>query len=538
MPPGRFALLRRALTGRLISALLQLFNGLGSWHKPDAARFAARAVPMVEGAQTVLANLTSTYVASVASDALQQPVAPPPIPRTARLRLRQVDPQEVYQRPFTEAYTALADGKTLDEALGRARVRLREVAEGDMQQVYSESSRAAMQGLREDQRPTGWRRVPVGQFTCAFCLVAATQRYRIEELNPIHPGCVPAGTKVRAYGVLGATRRRYSGELTVVTTATGDQISVTPNHPILTDRGWIPASRVRPRDYVLNSSGAQWMTGGGPYESHRPALAEDVWRSLAMTFGFVQVPLSAEDFHGDGSEGEVDVVRTDGYFAAVGNAQAVQTCGERQLVPAEVGRVEFSLTSVSAPLIPGRLPSRRSRMSGSGLRSSLLGGHLCGAHATGVRAATAGNVGILEPSGHDVARDTPSVSDDVFSETVFDVVGSQFASRVSNISRVDFAGHVINFQTRSGRYEAYNHIIHNCDCVVEPILGPVEDRIIEPELLERVHAAVKELTGVEDRGARAVDYRKLLVDMTKDHGELGPMLVHPRHDFQGPIRGG
>lgn len=189
MSPERFAFLRRSLSGRLILMLLGLLNGLGSWHRPDAQRFAAQAVPLVEGAQAALATLTSNYVASVASEALRRPVAPPPIPRTARVRLRLVDPLEVYQRPFTDAYRAFADGKQLDEALGQARVRLREVAEGDLQQAYAESSRAAMRGLREDQRPTGWRRVLIGPVNCAMCVVASTQLYLVKDLHPIHPNC-------------------------------------------------------------------------------------------------------------------------------------------------------------------------------------------------------------------------------------------------------------------------------------------------------------------------------------------------------------
>ena len=263
MNPERFALLRRALSGRLISALVRLFDGLGSWHRPDAQRFARQAVPMVEGAQTSLATLTSNFVAFQASVVLRTTVAPPPIPRTARARLRFVDPTEVYQRPFVEAYTALADGKRLNEALGRARVRLREVAEADLQQTYAEASRAAMQGLREDQRPTGWRRVLQGAESCAMCVIASTQRYHIADLNPIHP---------------------------------------------------------------------------------------------------------------------------------------------------------------------------------------------------------------------------------------------------------------------------------HCDCTVEPIYGPIEDRVIEPQLLEQVHAAVRDLTGVEDRGSRAVDYRHIMTQIINNHGETGPMLSRPGDRFQGPIR--
>lgn len=189
MNPARFAFLRRSLTSRLIVALTRMFDGLGSWHRPDAQRFAASAVPMVEGAQAALANLTSNYVASVASEALRRPVAPPPIPQTARARLRLKDPAEVYQRPFVEAYTALKDGDQLDKALGKARLRLREVAEGDMQLTYAHASRAAMDGLPEKQKPSGWKRVLVGNYNCALCIIASTQRYHIKDLNPIHPQC-------------------------------------------------------------------------------------------------------------------------------------------------------------------------------------------------------------------------------------------------------------------------------------------------------------------------------------------------------------
>jgi hypothetical protein len=187
--PDVFASLRRSLSSRLILALTRMFNGLGSWHRPDARRFVATAVPMVEGAQTALASLTSNYVASVASEALRRPVAPPPIPQPARARLRLVDPAEVYQRPFIEAYTALRDDQRLDQALGKARLRLREVAEGDMQLVYAHASRAAMEGLPPDQQPSGWRRVLQGSTSCAMCVLASTQRYHREDLNPIHPYC-------------------------------------------------------------------------------------------------------------------------------------------------------------------------------------------------------------------------------------------------------------------------------------------------------------------------------------------------------------
>lgn len=79
-----------------------------------------------------------------------------------------------------------------------------------------------------------------------------------------------------------------------------------------------------------------------------------------------------------------------------------------------------------------------------------------------------------------------------------------------------------------------NPIHGGCDCFVEGIWGPDPGQVIAPDLLEQVHAAVQDLTGKADRGAREPDYRELMVQMTAEHGELGVLLVRPRDHFTGP----
>ena len=82
------------------------------------------------------------------------------------------------------------------------------------------------------------------------------------------------------------------------------------------------------------------------------------------------------------------------------------------------------------------------------------------------------------------------------------------------------------------RYHAGDLLpIHpGCNCTVAP-LGPGEgvDQVIDPDLLERVHAQVEAMTGDVDRGARAPDYRKLMV--VREHGEIGPVLTWKQHEF-------
>lgn len=72
-----------------------------------------------------------------------------------------------------------------------------------------------------------------------------------------------------------------------------------------------------------------------------------------------------------------------------------------------------------------------------------------------------------------------------------------------------------------------------CDCSVAPLApGEAVSQVIDPDLLEAAHNQVETLTGIADRGGRAPDYRKLIV--TREHGEIGPLLTWDGQHFTGP----
>ena len=190
MTPEQFAVLRRNLSERMILTLVRLFLGLGSWRDADADEFIAQAVPLIQGGQRSLAALTAAFVAAQASEALGTTIAPPGVPDDEAIELRVgIDAEAVYRRPFATVYNALAKGKNLTTAVELGRARLEQIAEMDLQQTYARASRAAMQGLPSDARPRFWRRVLTGLENCALCTIASTQRYTVEDLNPIHPNC-------------------------------------------------------------------------------------------------------------------------------------------------------------------------------------------------------------------------------------------------------------------------------------------------------------------------------------------------------------
>lgn len=69
----------------------------------------------------------------------------------------------------------------------------------------------------------------------------------------------------------------------------------------------------------------------------------------------------------------------------------------------------------------------------------------------------------------------------------------------------------------------------NCDCRIEPVYGDAPD--LDPALLERALVAADQLTKRPGAHRSAADVVALVDAMTPPHGELGAMLVNPRHEF-------
>lgn len=72
-----------------------------------------------------------------------------------------------------------------------------------------------------------------------------------------------------------------------------------------------------------------------------------------------------------------------------------------------------------------------------------------------------------------------------------------------------------------------------CDCGVAPLgIGDHIDQVLDPAQLDLIHTQVQGFTGTFDPGARAPDYRKLIV--VRVNGEIGPVLTWKHQSFTGP----
>ena len=131
----------------------------------------------------------------------------------------------------------------------------------------------------------------------------------------IHPNCLVPGGFVLAEGVVSESRRFYNGEVVRLKTSGGNEISVTPNHPILTDRGFVAAGALKEGDKIIETTGEYGaFIGKAPNNINIPSAVDEVFHTLMQARGGASCRMegSAVQFHGDGiPDSKVDIVFTD-----------------------------------------------------------------------------------------------------------------------------------------------------------------------------------------------------------------------------------
>lgn len=120
--------------------------------------------------------------------------------------------------------------------------------------------------------------------------------------------CVTGDTLIQwaGYRMPTVTRREFSGSLVELVLSTGDHLTCTPNHPVLSPFGYVPAQVIREGQYLLAAGQPP-----APEVDHVPASIEELYRSAVETGQTRRVRGSAVDFHGDGTEAEVEIIRPD-----------------------------------------------------------------------------------------------------------------------------------------------------------------------------------------------------------------------------------
>jgi len=150
-----------------------------------------------------------------------------------------------------------------------------------------------------------WRRGGSGPCSSGVCSDNADMFFPKDDPPdiPAHPHCVMGGTKVNPCGeLLAISRREYSGDMIEIVLEDGTQLVCTPNHPLITPEGPIPAALAC----------IPLLTG--PQLLYRVPCdnAVDIavlWEQASSDCGLKVVHQTSTMFHGDGAEGHLSFLR-------------------------------------------------------------------------------------------------------------------------------------------------------------------------------------------------------------------------------------
>ena len=111
--------------------------------------------------------------------------------------------------------------------------------------------------------------------------------------------CYAPTTSIARLGLTKAMRHEYVGDLVELSFEADVTLSVTPNHPILTVRGWVAAGELAEGDHLFQCRSADIAAlDGGHNVDDMEAPAEQIYTSAEAMGRNCRVPRGSVDFHG------------------------------------------------------------------------------------------------------------------------------------------------------------------------------------------------------------------------------------------------
>ena len=267
--------------------------------------------------------------------------------------------------------------------------------------------------------------------------------------------CFPGKTNVATdANIIRSYKSYYEGDLVKIKTSGGTEFSCTPNHPILTPRGWISAASLNNGDDVLVTFGANSVNPRrNPNIKHilpRMDTFHDFWKFL---FGFERVGILSVNFHGDIPASDVEIVS---------KKRLLRFNFDTSLNK----RVNKFLLKLSYAFVSGKSHFmsclRRINItslcfvSGGRKALSVFWRGIRHADIHGFRSVSDVNPGVPEYPVDNLPGET-----EIRSELLDGLTGNVFLDQIVSVEISPFSGHVYNLQTENGYYFVGNSITQN-----------------------------------------------------------------------------
>jgi uracil-DNA glycosylase len=123
--------------------------------------------------------------------------------------------------------------------------------------------------------------------------------------------CFPGDVRVETENPRKLFRRRYEGEMIRIKISSGHSLPCTPNHPILTRRGFVAAKSLRYGDDLVCCSFRKEVSSCYPNIKDVPSSFQELGDATSQICSSHRIVDRNVNFHGDGSSGQIEVVPFD-----------------------------------------------------------------------------------------------------------------------------------------------------------------------------------------------------------------------------------
>ncbi|EBC7361153.1 hypothetical protein C8446_22615 [Salmonella enterica] len=312
--------------------------------------------------------------------------------------------------------------------------------------------------------------------TSTICRSRDGQKYEIGKgpLPPAHPNCLLGDTVVSTGSrVSNVFKRSYKGVIVYITTKSGRSLSITPNHQVMTSTGWVEAGKLNLGSKLV--CGNDVAVALHHQENNVVAEFADLFSAAKVSVDSSAVttsPTTPEDFHGDGSDGEVEIVLVDRLSwnkvkASLGeqiiNDKLPMTTGVNVTLPCLSAPQQFGMVGLSPPY---------SLMGGSTKRAPVFGSAVSHTSEHSLASVPDVNTARLQNPHNWVAGSADELANFDWANTtgveLDDVVDLVFGE-------ADFCGHVYNLENEQNWYLANGIIAHNCRSTTAPVINSEYD---------------------------------------------------------------
>jgi SPP1 gp7 family putative phage head morphogenesis protein len=317
---------------------------------------------------------------------------------------------------------------------------------------------------------------------------------RNSEGQPVHPGqdfnCFIGDTSIELIGdIVRAYKRRYEGTIIRFKSNAGRWTSVTPNHPILTTRGWVAAKHLNEGDELVQRFNSDVINVFHSKINYRHPTASEIYDFFAVSNSFERSCGSYQQFHGDGIEHqEVNIITVKSELRSERDTVGNKKVGDYVFASPNVTHAFLASLGDSSSLFNRTLTTFSSEVCGLDLIASHLGTHARPLSFLRLTLRSEGDATLFQSNINTSSCDSiafrkfidtyslPIERTDLLRRNIFAVVGYQsfFESvMISEIKHETFSGDVFNFETTENVYIANQVIASNCRCIAVPIVEEI-----------------------------------------------------------------